>query len=121
MTVERGSMVNPNFPIDTAWLERVLDASRALGMVCPERMALIGSDQVAHVSRTSIRCSTEGDRIYLHQWRASEPRDMHDHPWDCASLILTEGYWEITPEGRFCPIRDDGEAADVPAGGEFTL
>ena len=32
--------------------------------------------------------------------RSDNDRDLHDHPWDYASLILRGGYWEITDAGR---------------------
>ena len=37
--------------------------------------------------------------IYLHKFESSdEDRDMHDHPWPFASLILWRGYFEHTPD-----------------------
>lgn len=40
--------------------------------------------------------------LYLHHILSSDDlaRGLHDHPWDFLSLILSGGYWEITPEGR---------------------
>ena len=29
---------------------------------------------------------------------------MHDHTWDCVSIVLDVGYFKVTPEGRcWCP------------------
>jgi hypothetical protein len=34
-------------------------------------------------------------RLYLHKFfRSDKDRDLHDHPWNFRSLILTAGYWE---------------------------
>lgn len=50
---------------------------------------------------------------YMHRWIAETPlgtlrlhhilrsdagRDLHDHPWDFWSLLLTGGYYEVTPD-----------------------
>lgn len=39
--------------------------------------------------------------ICLHQIHCGDPADLHDHPAAYVSLILSGGYWEQTPEGRF--------------------
>ena len=39
--------------------------------------------------------------ITLHKILVSDLDDLHDHPWDYATLILKGGYYEHTPEGRF--------------------
>ena len=39
--------------------------------------------------------------IRLHHLLTSDPgRDLHDHPWDFCSLLLTGGYRETTPDGE---------------------
>ncbi len=36
--------------------------------------------------------------LMLHRFHRSDmDRDLHDHPWAFWSLILTGGYWEVTP------------------------
>lgn len=41
-------------------------------------------------------------RIYLHQMlKDDEDRALHDHPWYNLSIILKNGYEEITPVGTF--------------------
>jgi hypothetical protein len=42
-----------------------------------------------------------GGSIYVHEWLESDPRGMHDHWYDCVSIVLDGGYWEVTPQGRF--------------------
>lgn len=46
--------------------------------------------------------------IYLHHFcRDDDDRALHDHPWHSLSLVLLNGYFEITPKGR--TFRDSGE------------
>lgn len=41
---------------------------------------------------------TEGDAaLYLHRFQRSDYEEPHDHPWPFVSLILSGGYWELTP------------------------
>lgn len=35
--------------------------------------------------------------IFLHRFLKSDPDDLHDHPWNYATLILKGGYWEVIP------------------------
>lgn len=37
--------------------------------------------------------------IYLHKFHRSDGKDLHDHPWAFASIILWRGYIEETPDG----------------------
>lgn len=47
-----------------------------------------------------VRCRWFG--IFLHHLtRSDNARDLHDHPWAFVSLLLTGGYYEHTPAGRF--------------------
>ena len=39
--------------------------------------------------------------IFIHKFLKSDPDDLHDHPWSYFTFILSGGYWETTPEGRF--------------------
>ena len=39
--------------------------------------------------------------ITLHKILVSDLDDLHDHPWNYATLILKGGYYEHTPEGKF--------------------
>ena len=39
--------------------------------------------------------------IMLHHLCRSDENELHDHPWWNCSLILTGGYWETTPKGKF--------------------
>lgn len=33
--------------------------------------------------------------------RTDDDRALHDHPWWFVSILLSGGYWEHTPQGRF--------------------
>lgn len=40
--------------------------------------------------------------LYLHHFvRSDNDRHFHDHPWGFCTFLLTGGYWENTPGGRF--------------------
>lgn len=36
--------------------------------------------------------------IFLHHFLKGDPDDVHDHPWNYATLILKGGYWEYIPQ-----------------------
>lgn len=40
-------------------------------------------------------------RLVLHRTLRSDIDGFHDHPWPWMSMILSGGYWEHTPRGRF--------------------
>ena len=35
--------------------------------------------------------------IFVNKIFASDPNDMHDHPWSFVSIIIKNGYWEYRP------------------------
>lgn len=39
--------------------------------------------------------------LFYHKILVSDERVFHDHPWNYATLILSGGYYEHTPEGTF--------------------
>ena len=39
-------------------------------------------------------------RLMHHILRSDGDDELHDHPWDNGTLMVTDGYWEITPKGR---------------------
>ena len=39
--------------------------------------------------------------ITLHKVLVSDEPTLHDHPWSWGAIILSGGYWEHTPEGKF--------------------
>lgn len=42
--------------------------------------------------------------VFLHKFLKSDPDDVHDHPWNYATLILKGGYWEHIPS-EYKPYR----------------
>lgn len=40
-------------------------------------------------------------RAVLHHMHESDLDGLHDHPWPWASWVLSGGYWEHAPEGKF--------------------
>ena len=40
-------------------------------------------------------------RITIHNVLRSDIDGLHNHPWSFQTYILSGGYWEETPEGRF--------------------
>lgn len=41
-----------------------------------------------------------GRGAFLHRFRGGDSEVFHNHPWASVSLILSGGYWEVTPRGR---------------------
>ncbi len=39
--------------------------------------------------------------LVMHHMHDSDEDGLHDHPWGWCSLVLSGGYWEETPDGRF--------------------
>ncbi len=39
--------------------------------------------------------------VYLHKIVLSDEPILHDHPWDWGTYIISGGYWEHTPKGKF--------------------
>lgn len=74
-----------------AWAEEVM-ASR------PPEIVIGGN----YMERWYILPRSEYSNVYLHRvLRSDDARALHDHPWDNASLVLSGGYTEVTPEGEF--------------------
>jgi hypothetical protein len=63
------------------------------------RLRLRRNDGAVYLDRWGWRCRWFG--VYLHRMTAPDPgRDLHDHPWWFASLILRGGYCEERAETR---------------------
>lgn len=63
----------------------------------PERDKAIGSGSLTLARRIVVKKHPEGC-VYFHQWKNSDPDELHDHPSDNCSLVLTEGFWEVCRE-----------------------
>jgi hypothetical protein len=58
--------------------------------------------------KDGTRRNGPGPKLFLHLFHRGDAEDyFHDHPWPFWSLILTGGYFEITPAGiEWCgPLR----------------
>lgn len=55
----------------------------------------IGTDRVPMAERVYLY-----ENCFVHFWLNSDPESHHDHPWHYVSMILRNGYWESTPNGR---------------------
>ena len=62
---------------------------------------LVTDDCACVFERACIAARVGGNSIYYHKWLRSDPRDLHDHFYDCVTLVLSVGLFEETPEGRF--------------------
>jgi hypothetical protein len=98
----------PDFPVDPVFLELVAKASSFVAFDWPDRLTTVGTGDTPLyerivIARSAARC------IYVHRWLRSDPDELHDHPWDWCSVILSGSYWEVTEEGRF--FRDAGSVA----------
>lgn len=94
----------PDFLFDRHLLQHLTGGLvHSARMMWPDRTTTIGTSNHACgvladryvVARDASRC------IYVHRWLRSDPDELHDHPWDSCSLVLTGGYYEVTREGRF--------------------
>ena len=45
--------------------------------------------------------------IFIHNFKASDPDDLHNHPWDFATFILKGGYYEHIEEKSKCNENKD--------------
>lgn len=58
---------------------------------------VIGSPEDPMMIRYRL-VETRWGELYMHHFlRSDVDRDLHDHPWDFISFILTTGYWEDRP------------------------
>ncbi len=90
----------PDASIPKRWLQSVLNASYETIIGEPDYRQLLHVGDVDLAERLFISDEPAG-MIVLHEWITDDPLDIHDHPWDNASVVLSGGYFEITPQGRF--------------------
>jgi hypothetical protein len=68
---------------------------------------LRGDTGVPDYRRTAVKENADDGGIAVHEWISSDQRHLHDHPYDCVSIILRGGYWEVTAEGRIWREKGD--------------
>jgi hypothetical protein len=60
----------------------------------------LGPRHIGDYMRRWLLC-TPWFTLRLHKiLRSDQDRDLHDHPWDFLSFILSGAYAELTPDGR---------------------
>lgn len=89
-----------DYPAEKTALLLLLNIAKALADAEPSRDTTIGSAGET-LARRIILSKTPESCIYFHEWMRSDPDDLHDHPSDSMSLVLTIGYFETTEAGRF--------------------
>ncbi|KEP41877.1 hypothetical protein [Mycobacterium kansasii] len=75
-------------PVRARWLPRLLSGK-------PHQ--LIGDTHAPYLLRWYLLPPNRHLNLYLHQFhRSDDPPELHDHPWDFASLVIAGSYVEIT-------------------------
>lgn len=87
----------PNFEPNTLFLYDVSIAADNMVATLEDRLTTIGTGDVALSDRLIVKRGTDSC-VYVHRWNRSDPDDLHDHPWNNVSLVLTVGYWEEVEE-----------------------
>lgn len=60
---------------------------------------VIGGAERPYLKRWWILPRNRWFNVYLHKiMRSDDDRAFHDHPWWNCSVVLSGGYWEITPD-----------------------
>lgn len=81
-----------------------LDAQREQGLRLWKffvRFVITGLDGNQYLIRWTL-VGTPWFSVMLHKFlRSDADRCLHDHPWGFVSVILSGGYYEETPEGKF--------------------
>lgn len=77
------------------FLSAILGVAEAITLTDLDRVTQIGTGDVELSERIIIRRQPDSC-IYVHRWRRSDPDDLHDHPWDWCSIVLSVGYFEHT-------------------------
>lgn len=81
------------------WLFSLLVERVALGRT-PD--IAIGGRERPYMLRWWIIPKNPFFNIYLHNiLRSDDDRALHDHPWFNCSIVLSGGFFEVTPMGRF--------------------
>lgn len=64
---------------------------------CDEVMTIVGKDGTPYMRRYYL-IKNEWLRVYVHEiLRSDEDPELHDHPWDFTTVLLSGGYVEEVP------------------------
>jgi len=86
--------------------EKFLSVSEELAIQGKYRIILDREEKEPYLVRYYLYNYRPFARIVIHNILRSDIDGLHDHPWAFQTYILSGGYWEHTPEGRFW--RDPG-------------
>src|SRR6266851_1035097 len=87
----------PNFAPHLEFFDDIEDAANDMALDFPERLPTIGTGEEVLAERLVAKREPDSC-VYIHRWNRSDPDDLHDHPWDNVSVVLTVGYWETVEE-----------------------
>lgn len=72
-----------------SWLKRLF---------CRQPDFVIGSENSPYLRRWWLLPRNPVFNVYLHHFcRSDDDRALHDHPWPSLSIVLSGGYYDITP------------------------
>lgn len=91
-------MAELDFPITTPWLQSLIDACYLVGSQHPARQF---PTEAGDIFSGLFIAAGSNFSIRLHEWVKNDPRELHDHRYDCVTIVLDGGVWEVTPQGRF--------------------
>lgn len=74
------------------WIDRLL-------MKMFPFFVLTGSDGTPYMIRFNLLRTRGGKLVLHHILRSDRDPDLHDHPWNFTSLVLWEGYREVSEGG----------------------
>lgn len=91
------NLINQSDPKSVVGLAEILMDSVAN----QEPDVVIGTYENPYLRRWWLKRDRSVGSIYLHQiLRSDDERALHDHPWDCASVILRGRLGEVLQDGR---------------------
>jgi len=68
---------------------------------CDDIQTIIGKDGTPYMRRYHL-IKNEWLRVYVHEiLRSDEDPELHDHPWDFTTILLSGGYSEEVPVKEF--------------------
>ena len=73
-------------------------ALRALGS---PHETLTHEERGPYLEKWHLARQPDGSASLIHRFLRSDGDDeLHDHPWDNRTLMISDGYWEVTANGR---------------------
>lgn len=80
-------------------LENLVDVARA-ALGAPHEI-LTHPERGPYLEKWHLSREEDGSaRLMHHILRSDGDKEFHDHPWDNRTLMVTDGYWDVTPNSR---------------------